>query len=174
MKKGWIITGVILAVLAGGAYGIKSYIAKQIGDEVVQLTQDPEVQKTINKAIEDGLKQQAGDIKLPEGTPATDAQKTGAGGTASVPASADGGGQAGQPAAPAKQEQQPAAPAIANRAEAVAYAQSKFSATEIAQFSSAYANRKNLSKAEKDEIKQQILSRFTPQELQALQQAASK
>lgn len=169
MKKGWIITGVILAVLAGGAYGVKSYIANQIGNEVVKLTQDPEVQKQINKAIEDGLKQQGGDIKLPETTTTTTANDAQAGGTASVPASSNGG----QQTAPAKQKQE-AAPAISNQAEAVAYAQSKFSAAEIAQFSSAYANRKNLSKEEKEAIKQQVLSRFTPQELQVIQQAVSK
>jgi hypothetical protein len=60
-----------------------------------------------------------------------------------------------------------------NRDEAVKYAMSRFTAAEIAHYLNEYKNRAKLTPQQKNAIKAEILSRFTAEELRAMQQAAS-
>jgi pyrrolidone-carboxylate peptidase len=63
---------------------------------------------------------------------------------------------------------------FANKQAAVNYATSKLSASEVTRLMYDYANRSNLTQAQKDQDKEEVLSHFSSQELQALAAAASK
>jgi hypothetical protein len=51
---------------------------------------------------------------------------------------------------------------------------SHFTAAEIVHYSAMYAKRSSLSSQQKNEIKEEILSHFTPAELAAMEAAAQK
>ncbi|GIM48082.1 hypothetical protein DNHGIG_36310 [Collibacillus ludicampi] len=63
---------------------------------------------------------------------------------------------------------------FSNREEAIQFAMKRLGPTEFAKLSVAYANRDNLTPEEKNRLKQEVLSHFTPDELRAMQQAANK
>jgi hypothetical protein len=63
---------------------------------------------------------------------------------------------------------------FSNREEAIQFAMKRLGPTEFAKLSVAYANRDNLTQEEKNRLKQEVLSHFTPDELRAMQQAANK
>jgi hypothetical protein len=162
MKKGLIITGVFLAVLVGGGYAANQYVSNKIGDEVVKMTQDPAIQKAIDKAIAEGAADKVGQIQIPDDA-GTAAGQTGSTGTGTA---SKGGNAASAPASSALK--------FNSREEAIAYAKSKFSTAEIASYTTKFLNKDSLSSAEKKQIKQDIMSRFTPQEMKALQEAVNK
>ena len=147
--------------LGEAAYGVNLYISNKIGDEVVKMTEDPAVQKVIDKAIEEAAKEQSGTSTAPQTGQSTE-------GTAQTPAAKE----ATKPAvAPATGE---AAPVLKNRDEAISYAKSKFSTGEIATYTTKFLNKDKLTAAEKNQIKAEIMSRFTAEELRALQAAAAQ
>lgn len=203
MRKGWVITGVVAVVLAGCFFGGKYYVTQKVGEEVVKMVEDPSVQKMIDDAIAKGnVDKQVGELlKEADQKEAVD-QTASAGGETTppvatpTPASTEKQTTSAPAPAPVKttdskssghqtDESQttqakpqpnsnPKAPEIDNRSEAISYAMSKFNAKEISHYMSEYANRAELTRAEKDQIKAEILSRFTASELKALQQAAKK
>ncbi|MGZ4122846.1 MAG: hypothetical protein ACXVOI_06505 [Tumebacillaceae bacterium] len=179
MKKRIWILGIVVVLVAGG-YGVKQYVTSKIGDEVVQMTKDPAIQKMIDKAIADGNgTQQVKELaKQAAQQVATTAQQTGSNskgdgaantttetnGTATNTGSSTGNGSS-DPSGGLQ---------FQSRDEAVKYAMSKFSASEIAHFMSVYQNRSQMSSSEKAAIKAEVLSRFSASELKAMQVAASK
>jgi hypothetical protein len=176
VKKRWWIALVSVAVLAGGGWYAKEAVTHRMAEQVLDTVKDPNIQKQINEAMNNpqlaqSLKQAVGSSLAAGQQASGDAQTKGensAIGTngkatqeKSAQTSSGGSGQS-------------SGLAFANRDEAIRFAMSRFSAAEIAQFASAYANRKNLSSAEKARIKAEILSRFTPEEIDALRRAAAK
>lgn len=65
-------------------------------------------------------------------------------------------------------------PTFTSRAQVVQFAMSRFSESEIAHFAQQYAQRQQLSQSQKDQIKAEILSDFSPAELAAMESAAAK
>jgi hypothetical protein len=184
LKKRWWIAGAAVVVLLGGGYALKQFATAKIGDQVVRMINEPDVKKAIDSAIAKGTGNDL-HIDLQQAPAMADA-------TPSAPASTNQESQAGaSPAAPAAQNK-PAASngnsssptggssantpdlSLKNRDDAVAYAQSKFSVSEIANYLSLYKKKDQLSSSEKASIKAEILSRFSASELKALQEAASK
>ncbi|WP_067617946.1 hypothetical protein [Alicyclobacillus acidiphilus] len=62
-------------------------------------------------------------------------------------------------------------PKFTSEQQVIQYAMSHFTTQQLLYFAQAYANRGKLTTAQKDAIKQQILSQFTPQEIQAMERA---
>ncbi|MFC4769949.1 hypothetical protein [Effusibacillus consociatus] len=138
MKKILVILSVVGVVILGGAWGAKAYVTNKLANEVVKLTEDPEVKKTIDEAIAKA-------------------------GLQNVPSSAgsDGNG-AGQNVQ------------FKNKEEVISYAASKFSTEDIINYANQYRNKENLTPEQKQAMKQDLLSRFSLEELKALQQAIQK
>jgi hypothetical protein len=176
VKRRWWIAFVSVAVLAGGGWYAKEAVTQRMAEQLMDTVKDPNIQKQINEAMNNpqltqSLKQAIGTSPAVGQQAFGEAQakgKNGAGGTIgkatqekSAQTTSEGSGQSTELA-------------FANRDEAIRFAMSRFSATEIAQFASAYANRNNLSSADKARIKAEILSRFTPEEIDALRRASTK
>ena len=65
-------------------------------------------------------------------------------------------------------------PTFTSREQVIAYAESHFTESEILHYFELYEERGSLTQAEKDEIKKEILSHFTPAEIQAMEAALEK
>ncbi|PWK05017.1 hypothetical protein [Tumebacillus permanentifrigoris] len=175
MKKRWWLAGTAILVLLGGGYALKQYATAKIGDQVVQMINEPDVQKAIDNAIAQGnLQELPLDLTTEIGT-STETPSEAATATPSAQVEGQPEGSSDMPntvQGSAGAESNAPNASLKSREDAVAYAQSKFSATEIASYLSAYQNKAQLSSAEKASIKAEILSHFSAAELRALQEAA--
>jgi maltodextrin utilization protein YvdJ len=146
MKK-WLLIGLSLLVLLGvGATFAFDYVAdktmKKVTDEVMK---DPEVKKMLeDKNLEAKLKKATNDQAIQ-----AEIQKAAASSTASGKKNGESGQQIH----------------FANNSEAAKYAMKRFSVSEINEYRSMASD--GLTSEEKKKIKQDILSRFSPEEIQA-------
>lgn len=192
MKKKLLLTLAVLAILliAGGWYA-KQVLTDKIFDQVETALKDPEIQKEIAQLDTDKLQEELKTID-------TDKLVGEAGGSSAPSASPDGkstpdtptaseapnstakpGSSTAKPSAqpdktpaPAKDNKPSKGLAFDNRNDAANYAMKKFSASEIVHYMSVYKNKGSLTPEQKKEIKADILSRFSSDEIKALTEAA--
>lgn len=188
MKKKIIITIGIVSLLGVGAWYVKSIITDKIYSKLSEVIATPEVQKEIEAAVNSELAAKIAqdpsltvpaDVQnltkdLQQQTGSTDPQQEKKTSPAAV--NSDEKSTQDAKATPSVDSNQNTenAPAIKNRSEAVQYATKKFSASEIAHYSSVYKNRNNLTPEQKQQLKSEVLSKFTAEELKALLAASNR
>ncbi len=159
MKKMLTIVLATICVMGGGVWGTEHVIRQHMANQVVNILDNSSTESQINQLV--------GSVKNPAGSkgngstpvaPVTVSKTTGQGGRDnSSPVSASGIA-AGLPSRPV----------FTSRAQVMQYAMSHFTSSEITHYTYLYFQRGSLSQSEKSNIKAQILSHFTPQELQTM------
>ncbi|SEC10788.1 hypothetical protein [Paenibacillus sp. GP183] len=194
MTKKIVVTISIVFLLGVGLWYVKNIVNDKIYSKLSELIVSPEVQKEIEaaansetaaKILQDpsltvptdvqnltkNLQQQTGSADPKQEKEASpNSSDTSAEGTSSVQNKQKSEVATAPITAPLPNT---TTPVIKNRSEAVQYALKKFSAQEITHYSSLYKDRNNLTPEQKQQIKAEVLSRFTPIELKALLAAAN-
>lgn len=191
MKKKLIIPLVAtVGLLAGGGWYAKHLLQEKIYNQVTAFANDPEIQKEIaeldveelQKSITDSLpatKQSSDSSAAPIPSSGSSSDKPSAGNTDSTQTkgtsqSAEQTGTTSDSTYKSNDTNETGADlSFKNRDAAAAYALKKFSAKEILDYSVKYKNWSSLPVEEKEKIKADVLSRFSLEEIQALQEAAS-
>lgn len=179
MKKLTISISVIALLFLGGWYA-KQMIVKKVGTEITKVISSPEVQKEINTLpasqldhmISNSLKTNENGGKVTNSTSSSTAPTPT--GTKTNPAENTPMIDNSSKHSAASPKEQADKPVAANKEEAIQFAMNRFSTKEIMHYMSVYQNRKNLTSSQKQAIKSEILSRFTPEEIRELAIAAKK
>ncbi|SDW16663.1 hypothetical protein SAMN04489725_102246 [Alicyclobacillus hesperidum] len=191
MKK-WIWgVPMIACVLVGGAWYANHRVKQAVAAQVVTLLTQPQTKKEVQamlKSLPSAASAGASVSRQPESTnhAATPASLGGAVAGSSNGTESDArdanpshpsskssvslSGKAPSASAVVNPEEQ-GAPQFQNREQAIQFAMSRFSEAELAEYARLYAQRGSLTPAEKEKIKEQILSHFTPAQIAALEAA---
>ncbi|MCF8566819.1 hypothetical protein LLE49_19030 [Alicyclobacillus tolerans] len=186
-----------IALVGGGGWYAKHLAAQALGKQVVTIVDSPTAQQEINKIVKHQSQQQIHQTlsniekqaasKIPSvkvgSQPVLQNSTTGnqtAGAVNSGTGSDEGsiGGNAPS-SAPVSSSGTPSpssgdTPTFSSRQQVIDYAMSHFTAQEIAHYMYLYLHRSTLTSLQKDAIKQQILSHFTPAQIAAMAAAAKK
>ncbi|WP_438434530.1 hypothetical protein [Gorillibacterium sp. sgz500922] len=191
MKKKLLITlAALVIVLGAGGWYAKKVLTDKIFDQVEIALKDPEIQKEIAQLDADKLQEELKSVDTDKllaeasgGSAAPSSNPDGKNPSDST-AGSDNGKSAAKPGSstpkpstqpgktPAKDNKPSEGLAFDSRNDAANYAMKKFSASEIVHYMSAYKNKANMTKEEKQKMKAEILSRFSSTEIKALTEAA--
>ncbi|ANE47063.1 hypothetical protein SY83_13200 [Paenibacillus swuensis] len=172
-KTIWFVLGAIVILAGAAVWAGKIYISNQMVSVITKLADNPETQKEldqITKELSDDAKAQA---ILEETGQAAIADSKGNGAEADT-GTETGAGSGSNPEKATDSKAASKAPKLDSKDEATQYAMSKFSAKEIVKYMDLYRNQSSLTPEKKEEIKKDILSRFTAEEIQALLAASKK
>lgn len=188
MKKNTIMASVVVVgVLGIGGWYADHRIKQAMANQVVAILNSPSAQKDIaNLAQSVHIPQQVSGLIPTSKNSAPSAgtsSSRGAGAASNAMKPAPNSAQSSQNAqsAPgsasgsaAARTQSASAPVFTSRQQVVNYAMSHFTHAEIVNYLQLYMNRATLTEQQKAQIKMQILSHFTPSEIQAMEAAAAK
>jgi arsenate reductase-like glutaredoxin family protein len=201
MKK-WIIGSAIgvVVIVGGGAWYAYHTVQEKIGEQVVAILKDPATQSEINKIIANLPQNVNSSVQKSTSNAMTrnssisneiirnnslsnaitrnnsisspiTSSSVGAVGSSSTD-SVRGAGSA--KSLESNNDSNESIPTFTSREQVIAYAESHFTESEILHYLELYEQRGSLTQAEKDEIKKEILSHFTPAEIQAMEAALKK
>jgi hypothetical protein len=191
MKK-WIIGSAIgvVVIVGEGAWYAYHTVQEKIGEQMVSILKDPATQNEINKIIANlpqnvnSSVQKSISNAMTKNSSISDAtlrnnsisspiisNSVGAA-TSSSTDSVKGAGSA--KSLDSNNDSNESIPTFTSRDQVIAYAESHFTESEILHYLELYENRGSLTQAQKDEIKKEILSHFTPAEIQAMEAALKK
>lgn len=189
MKKLIPISIVVLCLVGGGIWTAEHMVRQKVANQVVDILNNPSTEQQINqlvngaasssKAAESSLNKKSGTKGTPSQSEASghsagsDSGST-TGSTAGSAAAKGSGSNAGSSSTGGNSAGSSSTPDFTSRQQVVQYAMSHFTQSEIAHYTYLYLHRSSLRSSEKAAIKAQILSRFTPQELQAMESAVHK
>jgi hypothetical protein len=203
MKK-WILgtaIGVVVMV-GGGTWYAYHAVQEKIGEQVVAILKDPATQNEINKitanlpqSVDSSMQSSISHAMIAHDS-ISNASKgnhsissamtrshsvgsaiissTSVGVPASSSPSAAHSGGTSKTAGDNGSSNHESIPIFTSREQIIAFAESHFTKSEILHYLELYEHRGSLTKAEKDEIKREILSHFTPAEIQAMAAAMKK
>ncbi|CAM3783582.1 hypothetical protein [Alicyclobacillus pomorum] len=198
MKK-WIIGSAIgvVVIVSGGAWYAYHTVQEKIGEQVVTILKDSATQNEINKITANLPQNVDSSVKNVDTSMQTSISNAVTRNSSiskvitrnhsisnGIPS--DFSGVGGRNAAGRVQgtgsakstsgnnDSNESIPIFTSRAQIIAYAESHFTQSEILHYLELYERRGSLTKAEKDEIKREILSHFTPAEIQAMAAALKK
>lgn len=163
MRKLLMSVVIILVVVIGGGWYAKNLITNKVADAVMIQVDNPAVQRQISGLL---IKAKANPDLINQAL--SDALKgSGAMGSSGI----DMGLVAGvlpQDALKGTEQLN-----LYTKADAIRFAMSRFSPTQIARLMQLYAERNQLTGAQKKEIEREVLSHFTAKEIQAMLSVAA-
>lgn len=200
MKKWLAITCAAVCVVTGGLWYADYRVKEAIGNQVASVLSDPNSQAEINNIVNsagNGVSNQLagaignelGNASATNSTGGSSGQSGASGGSArggssgtnssggangAAGSNASGSGSNGSNRVGNATGGQSAAPTFTSRQQVINYAMNKFTTAQISKYAYEYAHRSALTQAEKNQIKADILSRFTPAEIAAMRAAADK
>lgn len=183
-KKWWGIGISIVVIFTGLAWYANDWVYQKSSSRVTQMLSDPTVKVALQKLSHQQINKEIASLKQSKtnGTLASTSQPNLAStptihssssvAHSEVPSNhlSSATNQKGSIAsAPHPQTQQ-----FANRQQAIDFAMSRFTTSQILYYSYEYMHRSSLTTAQKDAIKEQILAHFTPQQISTLEAAINR
>lgn len=186
MRKKLILSGVSLAVAIGaGAWYVNYRVQQSIANQIVATLGSTVTNSTISKleqgiqipgSASSGSKPNTSSLATGNQTQTKNPGTTaGSSQASSTPPSAAPINSVSNPGQSTNSQKPPSSvPVFTSRQQIISYAMSHFTRSEILYYMKMYIHRSSLTAQQKTQIKEQILSHFTPGEIQAMKLAAAK
>ncbi|MFD2614076.1 hypothetical protein [Paenibacillus gansuensis] len=160
--KVWITLVSLAVLLGGGLWAGKIYVSNKITSVITDMADDPSTQKQIQEMADQLANDPDAQDVLKE------AENAAAGDKAEGNTTADNNSKTDDSQKPAAGGSKSGTISFKSKNEATQYAMSKFNAKEVVHYMDAFRKKDSLTSEQKKQIKAEILSRFTQEELQAL------